>query len=153
MPATFFADLAGRVKAEMERRTGLAAGSAREAAERAKAQKNDHITAFQNFLLGVAHAMACRAALRWSAGHHPYGKSPMDGTPWNAYDGVQLERMVKKEIGQKYPTLTVHSNPLTWTTKGDLTHWLSERGGRVLASARSSRFGADTYYRGTEFIN
>lgn len=146
MPDSFFVDLATRVKTEMERRSGPSLAAL-------KAKKNEQITKFQNFLLGVAHAMACRAALRWSAGHPPYGKSPMGGEPWNAYDGVQLERMVKKELGQKYATLTVHSNPLTWTTTGDIRRWLSERGGRVLSSARLTRNGPETYYRGSEFIN
>lgn len=70
--------------------------------------------AFSNFLLGAAHAMAARAALRTSRGHVPFasrtngtkssltggqlpyvsGGTPAHGRDWHAADGAALERLV-----------------------------------------------------------
>lgn len=147
MPLDQFADLARRVESEARRRSCAyfypptveveyerKAMELREAA--AKAKKNDHVTAFQSFLMGVAHAQACRAALRWSAGHVPYGTAAMDGHPWNAYDGAKLSHMVNNgesfyttepNKGKEWMGTRCWSNPLLWTTVGDLKHWLSTR--------------------------
>lgn len=122
MPDGFFVDLHRRVLWEARRRE--------ETTKVTKAEKNSRITKLQNFLLGVAHAMACRAALRWSAGHQPFGKVPMHGLPWNAYDGTKLCHMIN-EGGTLYngvysPNgMKCYSNPMTWKTKGDLEHWLA----------------------------
>lgn len=109
---------------------------------------NASITGFQNFLLGCAHAMACRAALRWTAGHAPYGKKPMSGLPWNAYDGYKVEHAVQEDV--RFYTTTparedvrawggtrLYSNPMSWTTAGDINHWLKERLYRYKANPTS----------------
>lgn len=135
MPEGFFKDLAKRVAAEATRRDF---GTL----EAQNKKKTEAITGFQNFLLGCAHAMACRAALRWSAGHEPYGKAPMSGKPWNALDGAKMSLMMFNGTSFKGPTGDVKadpktmtkwggtrlwSNPLLWNTKGDITYWLKSR--------------------------
>lgn len=112
------------------------------------AKTHANITRFQNFLLGCAHAMACRAALRWTAGHAPYGKQPMSGLPWNAYDGYKVSKAVSEdnrfytttpeaEKLKKWGGTRLYSNPMSWTTQGDITHWLKESRYRYKANPTS----------------
>lgn len=144
MPLGFFNDLVARVATEKKRR---------EAAElEAKNKKNASISKLQNFLLCCAHAMACRAALRWSAAHEPIGKGLQHGLPWNAFDGTRLAMMVAgtgplSHSLRKAGAPHCYSNPMTWTTVGDLQHWLSERSGRVSPYDKYARYG------GTEFMH
>lgn len=156
MPEGFFNDLARRVAREQFRRVAVISDAEiKQRLLEARVKKNAHITAFQNFLLGVAHAMACRAALRWSAGHDPIGKTTMHGLPWNAYDGTRLAAMVKGEGPLSHSVRRAgaphcYSNPLTWTTAGDIKHWLSERAGRMPYWQTGL---TRKYYTGTEFMH
>ena len=100
-----------------------------EVKRRVKPVQQAHYGAFSNFLLGVAHAMACRYALRWLRGHNPVGKAATSGEMWTAFDGSELERRVAGDVGPIVRTKYSHrllSNPLTWTTRGDLEKWLSK---------------------------
>lgn len=131
MPDMFFSDLKFRVAMEGARRQAKLDEAL---LNERNAEKNAQIDGLQNVLCCCAHAMACRAALRWSAGHGPYGTTAGDGKPWNAYDGSKLARLVETgsapkavdaKVADKYGRWRLHSNPMMWTTKGDLKHWLA----------------------------
>lgn len=122
MPANVLMDLAAKVKLEMERRTNTD-----------KADKQKLHDKLSNFLLGVAHACACRSALRWTAGHNPHGKDANDGRPWNALDGTKVEYCVSEGLPPPqvdpdrdpvWDHSRLYSNPMLWTTVGDITHWV-----------------------------
>lgn len=135
MPDEFFLDLSKRVAMEQVRRTQnyqrLPAVLEHKEKLR-KAKTNEQITAFQNFLLGCAHAMACRAALRWGNGHRPYspdglgsGKSAMSGEVWNVFDVAKLgDKMLgygSKAHGGVVDgnrIYVVNSNPINWPHSG-----------------------------------
>lgn len=157
MPFGHFNDLYNRVLKERTRRASgkpLPLGKPLsldylEGLKKARDERtNVNINRFQNFLLGCAHAMACRAALRFTAGHAPYGTKPMSGLPWTAYDGYKVSKAAEERI-RFYTTTpeaeklkawggtTLWSNPMSWTTKGDITHWLKERLHRYKANPTS----------------
>lgn len=61
----------------------------------------DGFQGLANFMLGIAHAAACRAWLRASKGHVPFAKGPKGpgGTPtsgemWHAHEGAQASEGV-----------------------------------------------------------
>lgn len=66
--------------------------------------RNDYLEsgwyAFANFMHGVAQAMACRAVLRWSKGHEPYGKREMHGACWSQLEIHQATKMVEETINK-----------------------------------------------------
>lgn len=142
MPPNVLLDLAAKVKVEMERRN-----KDNEYRTRMVAFEKDKKIALHNklsnFLLGVAHACACRSALRFAAGHNPHGKTPMSGECWNAIDGVKVERCVSHGSAPDFvnpkrdPTWSnrrLRSNPLRWETPGDIRHWLDPYGLRSSGS-------------------
>lgn len=129
MPENFLDDLNKKVEEEIRRR--------RTATVESRTKKNDYVTAFQNFLFGCAHAMACRAALRWSAGHRPFGTTPADGKCWNALDGAVLSNLAasgcppvtkdpKVASTEGWASKRIRTNPLLWKTTGDLKAWLTK---------------------------
>jgi hypothetical protein len=125
VPDNHFFDLVQQVREEMERR--VACKQATEVKHRQRLHDG-----LSNFLLGCAHAMACRAALRVAAGHAPFGVTPQHGAVWNPWDGEQVNRYIAgyqpRLRGYRIPKwdrATLHSNPVSWTTVGDITHWLS----------------------------
>lgn len=129
MPPVVLQDLALKVQAELDRR------STQHKVTKAQldASKNADIDALQNFLRGVAHACACRSALRFAAGHNPHGTNPEDGTCWNPLDGQRVIQQVIQERGPdkidtnrdlRWQGVRLRSNPMSWTTTGDQDHWL-----------------------------
>lgn len=93
MPERAFYDLAKKVKAEMDRRV--------------KPVFDQAYLGLSNFMTGVTHAMACRAALRWLKGLKPYytdgdsqtpgrraGVQPTGGEMWTAREGAELHARI-----------------------------------------------------------
>lgn len=136
MPEADFQDFVRRVALEQARRSKPKFGP-------------EDYQGLDNFLCGVAHAMSCRFALRWLRGHTPFGSgvgtsggTPASGEMWHALDGSNLSRRVAAGLGpsvrtkvdprqglnKNYSTIgperTLNTNPLEWTTKGDLVRHL-----------------------------
>lgn len=93
MPESAFFDLAKKVKVEMDRRV--------------KPVLTEAFTGLANFMTGVTHAMACRAALRWLKGLKPYfspgdpcdqgrraGVKATGGEMWTAREGAELHARI-----------------------------------------------------------
>lgn len=83
-----------------------------------------------NFLLGVAHAMACRMALRWLNGHRPVGTTPNGGGCWTAEEGAELQYRVAQELpprvrDQENQSTYLTTNPLRWKTEAEIRSGLS----------------------------
>jgi hypothetical protein len=128
MPEEHFSDLAKKVAAEVARRQTQV--------QLTKLQKQMGYVGLSNFMLGVAHAMACRAALRFAAGHEPYGPGLTQGAPWNVVDGAKVGQYVNKwwrdvsvngaspNRNSKWARSVLNSNPLLWTTAGDIKYHL-----------------------------
>lgn len=123
-----FTDLRRRVELEHLRKVELVQ---KREAEETRARVERLREGFSNFLFCVAHAAACRAALRCSAGHNPFGTTPMSGECWNGQDIANLYRQVDSEQGPKkinpkrhavYTGIRVRENPLKWQTVGDIRH-------------------------------
>jgi hypothetical protein len=111
MPDLQFFDLAKRVQVEAQRRV--------------KPIQAAYYTAFDNFLTGAAHAMACRAALRWSKGMIPYytpnsgslaGKTPTSGEMWKANEGADCAHRVSMGISHSPKALL--RDPLVMSGEG-----------------------------------
>lgn len=126
MPDALFQDLAERVEREKLARTARAA--------LAKETLTAHINAFCNFLSGCAHAMACRAALRWAQGHKPFthdgtgsGKTPTSGEMWTIYDVAKLGQSLLDTHGsivtEESKHYSVNCNPMVWNSSS--LYWLS----------------------------
>lgn len=87
-----------------------------------------------NFFMGVAHAMACRAVLRWSKGHAPFGRKAVGGSDWNAHEGARVQYMFQNDLcpkaagsrgndpNHRFSQLAV--NPLVFTTHAERMHLL-----------------------------
>lgn len=104
MPESAFFDLAKKVKAEMNRRV--------------KPVFDQAYLGLSNFMTGVTHALACRAALRWLKGLQPYykpgerrtGVKPTGGEMWTAREGAELHARVntgKPPEGMRHRTVPV----------------------------------------------
>lgn len=74
----------------------------------------DGWAAFAIFMAGVTQAMMCRAVLRWSRGHAPYGNRPASGehwTPEEIYNAYQMADGRRTCLGLQFS-----ANPLAMTT-------------------------------------
>lgn len=135
---------------ELVRRTNLAKLEADKQEKRCAERYEGCREAICNFLLGVAHAMACRYALRWAAGHDPVGKACVGGAPWTPVDGAWLTKCVEQQLGPKRrcevsagTRLTV--NPLHWASSADIRAGLKEP--MLRASGFLSRIWTKPYVR------
>lgn len=134
MPENQFLDLIDRVTAETARR------------KRRHFDNPACRVKFSNFMLGVTHAMACRAALRWGLGHRPYspdgkgsGGTPSSGECWNIFDVAKLDNKILTTSGfstggavvDGKKSYIVNINPMTiepsslsrWLCKSALISW------------------------------
>lgn len=131
MPEDHFEDLKRRVTAELARRE--------EERTKTKEKRQGLHNGLSNFLLGVAHAMACRAALRWVKGLRPYspdgkgsGHTPTSGEMWNIYDVAELGQELltgnpnNRVTNKDGNTYLVNSNPVAWKNIDALKVWLRQ---------------------------
>lgn len=121
-----------------------------EAEERTKARFREVIPGFCNFLLGAAHAMACRYALRWSKGHAPFaGKTPQSGEMWTPVEiatvvkcgvlGHHRKNNVPAPVVNEHNASTyINDAPMLWESADVIKLNLPRF--RVLGSARSVYF-------------
>lgn len=102
-----------------------AANDLKAAEERKAARYEECRPALAMLFLNIAHAMACRMALRWLKGHNPVGKDPEHGRMWTAPEGAELERRVRDGLppmvrDKNTPLCSLKYNPLTWRTEADI---------------------------------
>jgi hypothetical protein len=91
-----------------------------------------------NFLQGCAHAMACRAALRWGRGLRPFspdgkrsGGTPTGGEMWNIFDVAELDKKILQDSFLTHDAVTydgvdyiINANPMVWNTRATINNWL-----------------------------
>lgn len=78
---------------------------------KAKARLAECAESLSHLFSNIAHAMACRTALRWASGNKPYtGKGPTKGTPWNPADGAKVQML--HESGAQLDGMRLYWNPL-----------------------------------------
>lgn len=73
----------------------------------------------------MCHAMACRNALRWMAGHDLVGKEMQHGAMWTAAEGAELSRRFRNELPPKKRNAKTEctrllSNPLEWQSDAEI---------------------------------
>lgn len=122
-----FADLVDKTTKEMARRAKLSNLFEPPKPVLYAARTLELRKGLSNFLAGVAHAAACRAALRLTAGWHPFGVTPQSGEKWNPLDGFNLAQMAGTKITTdhgKGKSYTLYSNPLAWRGS-DIARWLT----------------------------
>lgn len=127
MSAREFSDLLDKTSKEMARRVRLSALLEPPKPVLSAARTLELRKRLSNFLTGVAHAAACRAALRLTAGWHPFGVTPQSGEKWNPLDGFNLAQKAGTKITTNHgkgKTYILHSNPLAWAEL-DVARWLS----------------------------
>lgn len=130
MPLDQFQDLARRVEAEVARRV--------------KPIVQDFHDAFNNFMLGVTQAMACRFVLRWLNGHNPVGTRAASGEMWHALDGSEVATRFFHGMGPKIkPSYKVvralHNNPMSMSAE-HFTTWLKASNGYTDFGGKHSHF-------------
>lgn len=127
MSAREFSDLLDKTSKEMARRVKLSSLLEPPKPTLSAVRTLELRKGLSNFLTGVAHAAACRAALRLTAGWHPFGVTPQSGEKWNPLDGFNLAQMAGTKITTdhgKGKSYTLYSNPLAWRGL-DIARWLT----------------------------